>query len=178
MRQPVKVGYSILSVLGTPPSPSRGDEPLPLMQNSPGITDIAHSIQLAVAPVFLLSGVGIILTVLTNRLARIIDRARSLETRLETAADSVAAPVHTELRVLSRRARLIHRAITLSTVCALLICLVIVTLFAGVALGRDLSQLIVVLFITALAAFIGGLLAFLLEIRSATVSLRFGPGPH
>lgn len=147
------------------------------MQTS-GITDIAHSIQLAVAPVFLLSGVGIILTVLTNRLARIIDRGRSLEGALPTATDAVATGMHAELRTLSRRAQLIQRAISLSTACALLICVVIVTLFAGVALGRDLSGLIVVLFIAALFAFIGALLAFLLEIRAATAYLRFGPGPH
>jgi hypothetical protein len=148
------------------------------MQSALGLTDVAHSIQLAVAPVFLLSGVGVILTVLTNRLARIIDRARFLETNLPTAVDAAAATLHRELQILSRRARLVNRAITLSTTCALLICLVIVVLFAGVALGRDLSQLIVILFITALSAFIGGLVAFLLEIRAATAGLRFGPGPH
>jgi len=147
------------------------------MQTS-GITDIAHSIQLAVAPVFLLSGVGVTLTVLTNRLARIIDRARSLEATLPAAPEASASSVHAELRVLSRRARLVQRAITLSTACALLICVVIVALFAGVALLRDLSWLIMVLFIAALCAFIGALLAFLLEIQAATASLRFGPGPH
>jgi uncharacterized protein DUF2721 len=147
------------------------------MQTS-GITDIAHGIQLAVAPVFLLSGVGVTLTVLTNRLARIIDRARSLESSLATTAGAAAAPMHEELRVLSRRARLVHRGIILSTTCALLICVVIVALFAGVALGRDLSGLIVVLFIAGLSAFIGALVAFLLEIKAATASLRFGPGPH
>ena len=147
------------------------------MQTS-GITDIAHGIQLAVAPVFLLSGVGVTLTVLTNRLARIIDRARSLEGSLSAVAEPAAGPIRAELRVLSRRARLVHRAITLSTTCALLICVVIVALFAGVALGRDLSWLIVVLFIAGLCAFIGALVAFLLEIRAATASLRFGPGPH
>jgi hypothetical protein len=147
------------------------------MQTS-GIAGVAHSIQLAVAPVFLLSGVGVTLTVLTNRLARIIDRARSLEGALATASDAMAATLHVELRLLSRRARLVQRAITLSTACALLICLVIVALFAGVALERDLSWLIVVLFITGLCGFIGALVAFLLEIRLATAGLRFGPGPH
>ena len=143
-----------------------------------GIIDIAHSIQLAVAPVFLLSGVGVTLTVLTNRLARIIDRARSLEGSLPARAEEIDKGIHSELRMLSRRARTVQTAITLATACALLICLVIVSLFAGVALARDLSQLIVVLFIAALCAFIGALIAFLVEIRAATVSLRFGPGPH
>lgn len=144
------------------------------MQTISGITDIAHGVQLAVAPVFLLSGVGVILTVLTNRLARIVDRGRSIEATLPAAPLETADEVRSELRTLSRRARLIHRGITLSTSCALLVCLVIVALFVGVALGRDLSMLIVVLFIAALCAFIGGLVSFLLEIRLATSSLHFG----
>jgi hypothetical protein len=143
-----------------------------------GIIDIAHSIQLAVAPVFLLSAVGVTLTVLTNRLARIIDRARLLEGPPTTDPGAVSSEIRAELGMLSRRAQLIQRAITLSTACALLICLVIATLFVGFALGRDLSWVIMILFIAALAAFIGALLLFLLEIRWATASLRFGPGPH
>lgn len=145
---------------------------------SAGITDVAHGIQLAVAPVFLLSGVGTVLSVLTNRLGRIIDRARALEGGLPAAAADLAPALHGELRTLSRRARLVNRAITLCTGCALLICVVIMMLFAGEALTRDLSSLIVVLFVVALGAFIGALLAFLLEIRKATEGLRFGPGPH
>jgi hypothetical protein len=146
--------------------------------NSSGIIDIAHSIQLSVAPVFLLSGVGVVLTVLTNRLARIIDRARSLESELISQPEDINTCIRGELRKLSRRARTVQLAITLATTCALLICLVIVSLFAGVALSRDLSQFIVVLFITALCAFIGALVSFLVEIRAATTSLRFGPGPY
>ena len=147
------------------------------MLQSSGINDIAHSIQLAVAPVFLLSGVGVTLTVLTNRLARIIDRARSLEARLPSTAPKAAVSMRDELRHLQRRAHYVHRAITLSTSCALLICLVIVALFAGVLVTADLSALIMVLFIAALCAFIGALVSFLLEIREATKTLRFGDSP-
>lgn len=143
------------------------------MQLATGITDVAHSIQLAVAPVFLLTGVATTLTVLTNRLARIIDRARYLEGELPEAIEPTAIAARAELKVLSRRAHLVHRAIILCTSCALLICVVIVALFAGVALSRDFSTLIVILFVTALAAFIGGLVAFLLEVGAATSSLHF-----
>ena len=143
------------------------------MQLATGITDVAHSIQLAVAPVFLLTGVATTLTVLTNRLARIIDRARWLEGGLSAAAEPAATAARAELLVLSRRAHLVHRGIILCTTCALLICLVIVALFAGVALGRDLSTVIIILFVTALAAFICGLVAFLLEVGAATSSLHF-----
>lgn len=145
--------------------------------NTTDIMEVAHSIQLAVAPVFLLSAVGVVLTVLTNRLSRIIDRARLLE-GLPPGDPRRPGDPALELSELSARARLIHRAILLSIACALLISLVIVSLFVGFALGRDLSWLIVLLFIGALAAFVGALLTFLVEIRSATASLRFGPGPH
>ena len=143
--------------------------------NTPGMIDIAHSIQLAVAPVFLLSGVGVILTVLTNRLARIIDRARLLEKALVHPDPQAEPGVRTELAGLARRARMVQVAIALSTVCALLVCLVIVSLFAGVALSRDLSPLIIVLFIAGLGAFIGALVVFLLEIRAAIKALRLDP---
>jgi hypothetical protein len=146
------------------------------MQSSSGITDIAHGIQLAVAPVFLLSAVGAVLAVLTNRLGRIIDRARALDHDSLRATEDGRSHALAELKHLSKRARFIHAAITLSTACALIICLVIVTLFVGVALGRDLSGLIVILFITGLCAFIAALICFLLEIRTATASLRFGSG--
>jgi Na+/melibiose symporter-like transporter len=142
------------------------------MQTS-GITDIAHGIQLAVAPVFLLSAVGSVLAVLTNRLARIIDRARVVERIVPDAAEVERHQLRAELTHLSERANYVHTAITLSTSCALIICVVIVTLFVGVALGKDLSGLIVILFILGLCAFIAALICFLLEIRTATASIRF-----
>lgn len=143
--------------------------------NAPGTIDIAHSIQLAVAPVFLLSGVGVILTVLTNRLARIIDRARLLEKALTPPDPLTETEIRTELEGMARRAHMVQVSIALSTICALLICLVIVSLFAGVALSRDLSRLIIVLFIAGLGAFIGALVVFLLEIRAAIKALRLDP---
>ena len=146
------------------------------MQVASGVSNMAHGIQLAVAPVFLLSGVGVTLIVLTNRLARVIDRARGIEARLQTLPPAEKDGHQAELGVLSRRARLIHRAITLSTLCALLICLVIVALFLGAFLATDLSTPVALLFIIAMIAFIGALVSFLREIFLATASLRFGPG--
>ena len=77
------------------------------MQMTSGITDIAHSIQLAVAPVFLLTGVATMLTVLTNRLGRIIDRARFLELSLAEASATAGTEAEEELHVLARRARVV-----------------------------------------------------------------------
>src|SRR5471030_563734 len=99
-------------------------------------------IQLAIAPVFLLTGVGTNLMVLTNRLARIIDRSRVLEDRLASAGESDEAGYRTELQTLYGRAHLINRAITLSTTCALMICLVIAALFLGDALSLALAKFI------------------------------------
>lgn len=139
------------------------------------ITDIAHIIQLAVAPVFLLSGVGVTLTVLTNRLSRIVDRARVLEERLAAAAEPVKISLHADLHTLSRRARFINWAITLATCCGLLVCLVIVALFVGYFLRLDLSETVALLFIVAMLAFVVAFVSFLREIFLATTSLRIGP---
>jgi hypothetical protein len=145
------------------------------MLQTPAIPDVARVVQTAVAPVFLLSGVGVTLTVLTNRLGRIIDRARLLESRLPAAAPAEAGALHAALATLSRRAQLIHRALTLSTACAILVCVLIAALFIGAFFRLDLSVVIAALFVLAMAAFIGGLVSFLREIFLATATLRIGP---
>lgn len=146
-----------------------------MQQHDVGISAVAHAIQLAVAPVFLLSGIGAMLAVLTNRLSRIIDRARSLETQLATSPPEAAAAIHSELKVLARRARHISHAIMLCTVTALLVCALIATLFVGAFGGFDTTAPVVLLFVAAMVAFIGGLLFFLREISLATARLRIGP---
>ena len=145
------------------------------MQQSPGITGVAHAIQLAVAPVFLLSGIGAMLAVLTSRLSRIIDRGRTLETQLRASAPDAAARVRAELATLSRRAQLISRAITLCTVTAMLVCTVIATLFLGAFASFDASMPVALFFVAAMVAFFAGLLFFLREIFIAPAHLRIGP---
>lgn len=139
--------------------------------------DIGNIIQLAIAPVFLLTGVGGNLLVLTNRLARIIDRSRVLEDRIDTASDTRQQQYLIEIQVLYRRAHLINSAITLSTTCALLICVVIAALFLGGALGLELATLIAMFFVLAMLALIGSFVYLLREIfiATATLSMRRGP---
>jgi hypothetical protein len=139
--------------------------------SQPFVPDISHVIQLAVAPVFLLSGVGVTTGMLTNRLARIVDRARSLESRPHDPSDT---RTHKDLAALSQRAKLINRALTLSTLCAILVSLVIVALFVSPMIDTDLSGLIAVLFIGGLVAYVVALVTFLREIFIATASLRIG----
>jgi hypothetical protein len=136
---------------------------------------VAHAVQLAVAPVFLLTGIGAILAVMTNRLGRVIDRARLLEERLEGAAPESVVTLRADLAVLSRRAKLNGRAITLCTMTALLVCTMIAVLFLSAFLQFDASIPVALLFIAAMLCFFLGLLWFLREIYLATKSLRIGP---
>jgi hypothetical protein len=138
--------------------------------------DIVHLIQSAVAPVFLLSGVAATLGVLTNRLARIVDRARVLEDRIESRPGS-APPLRRDLEVLARRSRYINVAIIMSALSALLVALVVISLFANAFFTAHLAATIAILFCGAMLLLIGAFGAFLLEVRIATAHLRFGPPP-
>ncbi|MGR8997725.1 MAG: DUF2721 domain-containing protein [Gammaproteobacteria bacterium] len=138
------------------------------------VTTIAHAIQLAVAPVFLLTGIAGILSVLTNRLARIIDRSRFLHGRL-LPADQTNEAIQTELESLKQRARLIHWAIGLCTASLLLICSVVAVLFLGSFIALDMAVVIATLFIAAMFCLIMALLNFICEIFLATAHVRGGP---
>ncbi len=138
------------------------------------VVDVAHAIQLAVAPVFLLSGVGVILGVLTARLARIVDRARAAENRVLSDPVHDTPEVRSQLRVLARRAQLINIAITLITVTALLVALVIALLFASTFAPMNLAAAVAVLFVASMVSLVVALVAFLLEVRIAIAVLRIG----
>ena len=140
------------------------------MPHEASLAAVAHVIQLAVAPVFLISGVAALLSVFTNRLIRIIERARSLgkaETRSSTQIE--------EFLVLKRRVRLIHLSILLATTSALLISMVIVILFLGVFLTLNMAAIVGFLFVAAMIALIGSLVMFLKEVHLATLTLRLHP---
>lgn len=139
------------------------------------VETVSHAIQLSVAPVFLLTAVGAMLSVLTSRIARIIDRARLAESKLTTESGDAAGVLRGELGTLATRARLIQRAITFSTVTALCICGVIATLFSAAFLSFDASIPVAVLFVAAMVSFIVALLCFLREVSIATATLRIGP---
>jgi hypothetical protein len=145
------------------------------MLESIGGTDISHVIQLSVAPVFLLAGIGSILGVMVNRLARVVDRARGLEAKLATVDKDGYADLHGRLMTLAKRAKLISRAAALCVMTALLICSTIIALFLGAFIHVSMAIPASVLFITALLSFAAGLVWFLREIFLATASLKIGP---
>ncbi len=142
------------------------------MQPDGPMASLAHAIQLAIAPVFLFSGIAALLAVLTSRLARIIDRSRRLEespTPAELADNERAA---TELTVLRIRVELVNRAITLCTYGALLVAGVVGTLFVGAIAEMALTWVISTAFVLAMVALIAGLTSFLREIHIATKHYR------
>jgi hypothetical protein len=135
--------------------------------------DIAHLVQSSIAPVFLFSGVAATLGVLTNRLSRIVDRARALERELEGHPGS-AARLNADLGVLARRAGYINGAISLCTIAALLVALVVVALFANALFGSALGIVIALLFVGAMVCLSAAFVAFFIEVRLAMAALRIG----
>ncbi len=106
--------------------------------------DVTHVIQLAIAPVFLLTAVGTLLNVLISRLGRAVDRRRVL------AAE--------------RRVQLIYMAVFLAVATALLICLLIALAFLDALIAADLAQVVAILFMIAMLALIGSLALFMREV--------------
>ena len=135
------------------------------------ITDISHVIQLSVAPVFLLTSIGTILGVLSTRLARIVDRARALNDKLDEAPEKKVQLIHAEMKTLAQRRHLVNLAITAGTTAALLVCVSIATVFLGAVMKANVAMIVASLFILAMAAFVAALVSFLREIFLATRSL-------
>jgi len=133
---------------------------------------IAHAIQLAIAPVFLLTGIAALLGVMATRLARIIDRARYYEQTWEQMDEAARTSARGELENLERRRHLASWAINFCTSAALLVCIVIATLFIEAFFSSDLKWLAGALFVSAMIALIGGLGCFLREVYVATHTVR------
>jgi hypothetical protein len=144
----------------------------------PQIAEVGEVVRLAVTPVFLLSGVGVTLTLLASRLSLVVDRARAIEQGAASAEAHELVELDARLSTLAQRARLLGRAITLCTVCALLVAAVVVALFLGALMNFRLALVIATLFILAMLSFIGGLSLFLREVFLATHTLRIGRRAH
>jgi len=147
------------------------------MSDAP-LQDITHTIQLAVAPVFLLTALGTTLSVLTTRLGRIMDRARRVEARLRDEQSATRVASFSELQMLERRVRLIYWALTLGTSAALLVCLLIAVAFLGYLFAAHAATVMALLFVAAMAAYIGALVLFLREVFAAVATMRFAMPPE
>lgn len=140
-----------------------------------GVVTITHAIQQAVAPVFLLAGIGAILNVLATRLARIVDRSRDLHARRENVKAEKQRHIDWELGVLVKRGRVVHRAIGFATVAALLVCLVIAILFISAVASWHSGIVVAALFVLAMVSLVTALAGFLREIQLATRVMLSGP---
>ncbi len=145
------------------------------MPTGDGFPFIAHAIQLAIAPVFLLTGIAGLLGVMANRLARVIDRGRWLAASWPDLDERIRAGARLELACLERRRKLASWSINFCTAAALLVCLVIAVLFLEEFAATNLRWAAGVLFVLAMVAMIGGLSSFLREVWLATHSTVIDP---
>jgi hypothetical protein len=136
---------------------------------APAAETIAHTIQLAVAPVFLLAGLGQLLNLLATRLSRVIDRARWIELHFHELERTRAVR---ELRLLDRRMSIVSTAITLCTVSAMAVCLVVGGLFVARLLGEGFGRAVAFLFVLAMVLLVAALALFLFEVHFANRSTR------
>jgi len=127
---------------------------------APGLDTVSATIQAAIAPVFLLAGIGAILNVLAGRLSRIIDRTRALEA-LHPRSTGLEHDRHVwELRILDKRISVIGGALGLCVASAVAVCMVVALLFVARLVNLDIGQAVAVLFILAMAMLTVGLILF------------------
>ncbi len=137
------------------------------------IATVASVIDIAVAPVFLLAGISGLLVVLTNRLGRTIDRSRSLQAaESEFMPDQHKKMIQKEMKALLRRIRFSYAAISMATLSAILVCLVVVALFLGSLLQLNVSAVVASLFIVCMIILSLAFSAFLFEVLISTRTLQ------
>jgi hypothetical protein len=134
------------------------------------LADISHVIQLAVAPVFLLTAIATLINALNVRLGRTVDRRRVVQERLLNCAEGEVAAAEHEISYLIHRSRLVYFAIFCAVLSALLVCLVVAGAFLGALLGVDLARMVATFFIGAMLAMIAALGLFLREVFLAVRS--------
>ena len=136
------------------------------------LAELVPILQMAVGPVILISGIGLLLLTMTNRFGRIIDRSRILaqQRRSEDAAERRRAEA--QVAILWRRATLVRRAIALASVSVLGAALLVIVLFVAALTRAEASWLVIAIFVGSLTALIGSLVAFLQEINHSLLALK------
>jgi len=142
---------------------------------APALADITHVIQLAVAPVFMLTAVGTIIAALSIRLGRATDRRRMLEREMVDLTEEDGRTARAELAVIAQRIRFAYHAILCAVLAGLFVCLLIAGAFLGAFVALNLARLVGGLFVLAMLALIGCLLMFLREIFLAVSAPRYVP---
>jgi len=138
----------------------------------PPLSELVPVLQIAVGPVILISGVGLLLLSMTNRLGRAIDRARILRGEWSHAEPPVQQRTTAQLHILWRRADIIRKSIFLASLSLLLAACLIITLFAAALMRWDAGGVIVCLFAGCLGSLIGSLVLFIRDINQSLAALR------
>lgn len=141
----------------------------------PHIPEITNVIQLAVAPVFMLTAVGTLIAALNVRLGRAVDRRRVLEQKLQSLSGEQDEDARAELQQIARRIRYVYRSIVFSVVSGIFVCLLIAGAFVGAFVSVDLTRTVAALFVLAVASLTVSLLLFLREIFLAVSTPRHVP---
>lgn len=136
------------------------------------VVTVAEIVRLALAPVFLLSGIGAFLNVLASRLSRIVDRSRDIEPRLLASRGEEHDRWIADLKVLDHRMKLISWATGLSVTSAVLTCIVVVLLFAANLIRTRLGTEIAWVFMASMLAIGAGFAVFLVETTVAARAVR------
>lgn len=127
--------------------------------------DVVPLLQVAVGPVILISGVGLLLLSMTNQFGRLIERSRQLARELRTAGEDERVGIVAQVRILSARAGLVRLAIALATTSILLASLLIILLFLTALFGLEVAVVLSLVFIACMACLIGSLVVFLRDIN-------------
>jgi hypothetical protein len=143
---------------------------------STGLSELVPVLQIAIGPVILISGVGLLLLSLTNRFGRAVDRSRQIMRELRDANDADRLRLSGQVTILYQRARLIQVSIILATVSVLLAAVLIITLFLTALMKLDSVQLVIALFICCLLSLIVSLAVFIMDIRLSLKALRLELG--
>lgn len=142
------------------------------MQNH-SLTELVPILQLAIGPVILISGVGMLLLTFTNRFGRVVDRTRGLVRELAAGPEAAhAVLLRAQAEILTQRASILRLSITLAAVAALLAGVLILLLFLGVLLELRVGGAVVLVFGAAVVALIGSILAFIRDLNLALAALR------
>jgi uncharacterized protein DUF2721 len=145
---------------------------------NPSLADLVPILQVAVGPVILISGIGLLLLSMTNRYGRIIDRSRILAATRRDGSPDERVRAEAQLAMLWRRAQLVRRAIALACVSLLVAAVLVMALFVGSLARVEIAWVVVALFVTCLAALVASLLAFIQEINVSLSALRVEIGPQ
>ncbi len=138
--------------------------------------ELVPVLQTAIGPVVMISGVGLLLLTMTNRLGRVVDRSRILAHQVREVPDEAKPPIRAQLRILKHRAELIRRAIALAAFCVLFAAILIICLFVTALFNVDVPWLVAALFILSMASLIASMVYFIRDVNRALVATRLEVG--